>query len=213
METRYPITGEIRKPLSKGISSESLKLNSVKSDIKSVQNTLDSIEKATKSSAKVDNKEVSKLVEIAQEAIGDVKTKIDWSGCNIRINELLPEYSTIQKLLIDSKIPVGKPFGTNEKQFGKPDLLIITFNQRAKMSHIRELLNLLTSSNIKIQGINYSFDDNFDTNTGMYIGSYTYQKEKYPQITDELLKTIKDTKLSKKEFINFLKNHTSNANP
>ncbi|HOU76484.1 MAG TPA: hypothetical protein PK957_05225, partial [Candidatus Dojkabacteria bacterium] len=64
METRYPITGEIRKPLSKGISSESLKLNSVKSDIKSVQNTLDSIEKATKSSAKVDNKEVSKLVEI-----------------------------------------------------------------------------------------------------------------------------------------------------
>ncbi|HOU76154.1 MAG TPA: hypothetical protein PK957_03455, partial [Candidatus Dojkabacteria bacterium] len=92
-------------------------------------------------------------------------------------------------------------------------LLIITFNQRAKMSHIRELLNLLTSSNIKIQGINYSFDDNFDTNTGMYIGSYTYQKEKYPQITDELLKTIKDTKLSKKEFINFLKNHTSNANP
>lgn len=212
METRYPITGEIRTSQPQVTTNDNSKLNGVKNDIKSVQNTLDSIEKATKSTSKVNNKEVSKLVEIAQEAIGDVKTKLDWSGCNIRINELIAEYSAIQKILLDNKIPIGKPFGTNEKEFGKPEVLTVTFNQRARISHIRELVRLLTKSNIKIQGINYTFDDNFDTNTGIYVGSYSYQNGNYAKVTQELLNKINDPQITKKQLINTLKTLAHNAN-
>lgn len=210
METRFPVTGELRTS-PKTVGKKSTSYKNIRNGIKEVSNTLKSLEeKVTTSRSPQAQKEVSGLVEKAQGIIDDVKTKLDWSSCEVRINQLLPNYTEIRNILIKNSIPVSTPFGTDEEEFGKPELLLLTFTSKAKMSHIKEILKIFIENKIQVDAINYSYETDIDGNTGIYIGSYTYQNEPYISDGQELINLINNDNFTKKEFIEYIHKNASN---
>ena len=152
------------------------------------------------------------FVEKAQETISSVKTRLDWSSCLVRVNELLPQYSKIKTLLETNKIPMGTTFGTQDATFGQPSMLLLTFTQKAKISHIKEVVTLLTKNKITIDAINYSFGDENEDNVGIYIGSYSYQNEKYAKITPSFQKDLENPQLTRKQLTELIKEYCATKN-
>ena len=113
-------------------------------NLKSLARDVSLIPRETKLPNDVDRRLKELELHIAQtsEQISIAKDKFAWQVIVVRVNDLIPNYASIIKVLTKEGIIFGSPFGSAHNA-GKPTELVITFGKNVALSYIRRIVELL----------------------------------------------------------------------
>lgn len=107
----------------------------------------------------------------------------------LRINDLIPKYDYINKVLTEEGFNIGDPFGSTSQGANPPDPLIISFHPLTEMDYLRRAINITLDSGLL--GVEIA-NEIYNSRT-VFIGSYSYEKSKYFRAIDA-------------DFLNFINN-------
>lgn len=128
------------------------------------------------------------------------KTKI-----SIQINDLLPNYSEVEKRLKDSGFRIEATFGSTSLNQAVPEVFIIAFGELNEIEFTELKKAISIAAEWGLEGLKYSTEASHKA----YIGAYSYEVSPYAELDDDLHTKIMKRDVNFDKFKQTVLNHST----
>jgi hypothetical protein len=163
--------------------------------IKGVQNQMEGLKNeivviSKKTGHDVESKKwVSHFEAFFEESLKNIRAaekKTDWSGLEVKLNDLLPEFQNIRQALVSNGIAITELFGSTSMPPIAPSIFVLSVGLGVPINELRQIVNLLRPFRIAAMTLNLDAADLHS----IYIGSYLYGKIKVTPLDEQVIAAI-----------------------